>query len=103
MTAIFGLILLLPFFLLGYFGYWRVTFGVVGLLGLWLGYVGYLHWTGDPSDPSLNEHGAQVFPYFLGVLIAAILLAHVVGWGVRCLKALLEKRRADASVGETFK
>ena len=102
MVAILFLTLPLPFLLLGYFGKWRVTAVVVGLLSLWLGYILYLHWAGDPSDPSLNEYGAQLFPYFLGALIVGLSLAHAIGWGVRYLKTLLDNRRARLKLGETF-
>ena len=102
MVAILFLTLPLLFAVLGYFGQWKMTASIIGLLILWLGYVLYLHWTGDPNDPSLSEHGAQVFPYFLGTLIVGICLAHSFGWGARYLKTQLANRRARSKLGETF-
>ena len=102
MIAILFLIIPLPFLLLGYFGQWRVTTAIVGLLGLWLAYILYLHRTGNPNDPSLKEYGAQVFPYFLGALIAGMSLAHGIGWSVRYLTTKLVSYRARSKLGETF-
>ncbi|WP_411340646.1 hypothetical protein V6U71_01375 [Sphingopyxis sp. J-6] len=102
MVAILFLLLPLPFLLLGYFGKWKVTAAIIGLLGLWLVYILYLHRTGDPNDPSLNEYGAQIFPYFLGVLIAGMSLAHGIGWSVRYLKTRFDDNRARSKLGETF-
>lgn len=102
MVAILFLMLPLLFIGLGYFGKWKVTLVIIGLLASWLGYILYLHWTGDPNDPSLNEHGAQIFPYFLGALIAGISLAHGIGRGARYFKTYLDNRRVRSKLGETF-
>ena len=102
MVAVLFLMLPLIFVVLGYFGQWKVTAAIIGLLVSWLGYILYLHWTGEPNDPSLNEYGAQIFPYFLGALIAGISLAHGFGRGARYLKTYFDNRRARSKLGETF-
>ncbi len=102
MTAILILMIPLLFVVLGYFGQWKVTAASIALLVSWLGYILYLHWIGDRNDPSLNEYGAQIFPYFLGALITGISLAHGFGWGARYLKTYFDNRRARSKLGETF-
>ena len=104
MAAILFLILMIPllFIVLGYFGKWEVTAVIIALLVLWLSYVVYIHWTGDPNDPSLNEQGAEILPYLLGALIAGIALSHGFGWGARYLKTLIDNRRERTKLGKTF-